>query len=762
MRTTRLPLALLACLSAACVTNSDDNIDTQESDLKCLPAMCGNPPPPNTCASATGLVTVSPPNINLGQSVTVSWTTNVPKNCEATFTLNGLTVAGSGSQVFTPKADGSYTLMVVDKIVSQASFTVAIPQSVYITGSTIDDRALFLKAIGIDGEHVGLGPDVDLDLSGRESIPIGRNVTISGEMPIFQRLDFFTLPGPITIGNVPMVPARDARSLGPRVHTSTRPSPLFIADCRHRDSDPPDSTPPANIRIENFRIEGPDMDTIDGDDKLEHGINLESCVNVDIGNMELSGWSGAAIYIADAERREMGPQDILIHDSYIHNNQHVGKDGYGIDHTTYAWSKIEHNVFDNNRHSITAYGQPGNGYWADENLVLFGGGHHDTIGKEYIQVFDVHGDDNCGPHSSAWNCGNAGTQHWFLNNAFQFTHDVSIGIRGTPTIGDVISGNVFTQGSQDDAIMLKQGETNISIFDNTYGVNTFGEYGVCDIDGDGKDDLFLATGASFWFKSAGKMQWTFLSNFTERLKDVRLGDFDGDHRCDVLAIDHGTNQFEIAKGGSGPWTPIPGYTSDITMDQLAVGDFDGDKVSDIFRRDGNGQWWAISPNRWTWKPLQSSDVPLDHLRFGDFDGDGVTDVLGSSGGQWSISWGALSTWQPAGSGLNDDLSRVYVGNVDGVPGDDVIRYQYTGAGYGQWDVSSGARTGWAKLASVTLPVDGSNDDLDLRQPAAYAKTFLGHFSGGTTTDLLVVDPYRWGQLSTVANRAFGPWGFYQY
>jgi hypothetical protein len=504
---------------------------------------------------------------------------------------------------------------------------------------------------------------------------------------------------------------------------------------------------------------------MDGDDKLERGIQIDSCLGVEIANMELSGWSGAAIYIADGQGRQLGPDTVRIHDNFIHHNQHVGGNGYGVDHSVGAYSRIEHNVFDWNRHAITSSGKPGTGYMANENLVLAGGGHHDTFFNSYTQLFDVHGDANCPdipPFDHTWQCGNAGDQYWFTNNAFQYTNDHAIKIRGTPRIQDIISGNVFTQDSQDGAIDTTQGYTNIYVGPNTYGVNTFGEYGVCDFDADGKDDLFLATGASFWFKSAGKMQWTYLSNYTERLSQVRLGDFNGDRRCDVLAINHGTNNWEIASGGSGPWTALPGNYAGIPIEELATGDFDGDHVTDIFRRAPDGQWWAISPGRWGWTALQSSSTPLDHLRLGDFDGDGITDVLGSNGGQWAISWSARTPWQATGSGLNDDLSRVVIANVDGVPGDDVVRYTATTFGDGRWDVSSGAHTSWHTRATYSWPTDSSSIDPKVRAPALFARTFLGRFAGTPSADVLVVDAVRVGRISTSTSPALGGYGLYTY
>ena len=82
-------------------------------------------------------------------------------------------------------------------------------------------------------------------------------------------------------------------------------------------------------------------------------------------------------------------------------------------------------------------------------------------------------------------------------------------------------------------------------------MHTAGEYGVCDFDGDGRDDLFLATGVSWWYLSSAKMHWTFLNAHPERLQEVKLGDFNGDHRCDVFTV-HG-DSWDVSSGGTDIW-----------------------------------------------------------------------------------------------------------------------------------------------------------------------------------------------------------------
>lgn len=121
---------------------------------------------------------------------------------------------------------------------------------------------------------------------------------------------------------------------------------------------------------------------------------------------------------------------------------------------------------------------------------------------------------------------------------------------------------------------------------NTYKIDTYGKYGVCDFDGDGIDDLFLATGVSWWYMSGAKMHWTFLNSHPEQLDQVLLGDFNGDHRCDVLTV-HG-NSLDISSGGTDVRRPLG--VSGVSLSELQVGDFNGDGtwISSAAPQMGNG------------------------------------------------------------------------------------------------------------------------------------------------------------------------------
>ncbi len=92
-----------------------------------------------------------------------------------------------------------------------------------------------------------------------------------------------------------------------------------------------------------------------------------------IDNCELAGWSHAAIDLR-------GGDGHLVQHCFIHHNQRQGL-GYGICHDV-AFSTIERNLFDWNRHSIAGTGRPGSGYVARHNVER---------GTSLSHLFDMHG-----------------------------------------------------------------------------------------------------------------------------------------------------------------------------------------------------------------------------------------------------------------------------------------------------------------------------------------------------------------------------------
>lgn len=708
---------------------------------------------PDYCAGATATVTASPTSISFGGSTTVTWSVNVPAGCTTPVKLNGEAVAASGSKVVKPLSNYSAVVQIGSNTLAVTSVNVVLPSTVRIKGNTDDWKGLLVQAVGTANTRVILESNIDMDLTGYENIVVRQGVTLTSEKPAVtgELSPMYRFIGDYSL---PTVPARDARTLGPRLYTNSRPKPLFHIDCAY-----PESLWGDNVKFSNFRLQGPHYETMEGDDNLERGIMITSCTGVDISTMEVSGFSGQAIYVSDPKLRQVGPDAVRVHDNFLHHNQHEGGNGYGVDVGASAWVTIERNVFDFNRHAIAASGKLGTSYIADHNLVLKGGGVHNKWYNHYTHEFDVHGDANCDylPGEWAehiWNCGNAGDYFEFTNNAFQYTSDHAIKLRGVPRQKAKIFGNVFAHDSVGDAVETFS-STNVEIGPNRADVDPFGKYGVCDFDGDGTDDLFLATGTSWWFSSGGKMHWTYLNSHNETLDQVGLGDFDGDKRCDVFAVNKATGAWQLSKSGSAPWTTL---SESVPFDQLRFGDFNGDKITDVFRRAPNGQWSFISPGLSGWTTLASSSLQLADLRFGDFNGDGLTDVMKRNSEGYQVSLSGTSTWQPWSSQTHD-LSNVLIADVDGFPGDDIVRYVPTSAISGRFEVSSQGRNPFTTFATMSWP---DTAVMQAFKPAYSVRSIVGRLNGWTKDDLLAIDYTRMGQVFSTAAGAFVAHSRYAY
>lgn len=668
-----------------------------------------------------GQLTASPQTVHVGGESLLTWSVNKPSTCPMTVLINGSPVTGStGTIAVTPGVTTVYTLSVFldlidDVVITLTSTTVTVNTDVCrIAGNTTFWKDALVQCLAKDGAIVIVEPQVDMDLTGYNPIYISENVRFTSD-----EID-------------PPSQRRTGTALGPRLFTKSIAKPLFYIRCTEDGSFRGD-----HVQISGLRIIGPHFGSAEGDSNLEKAIQVTSCLNVEIYNNEIAGWSGQAIYVSEAPEnpRMLNPDAVWIHDNFIHHNQHIGGNGYGVVTQGGAYARIERNVFDFNRHAIASSGKAGTGYYAANNLVLKGGGYHGKLFNTYTHQFDIHGDANCpSTFHHLWNCGNAGDQYFYYDNTFQYTRDKAIKIRGVPRVAATIGGNVFAHGSVGGAIELYS-KTRVTVLPNKADYDTYGRYGVCDLDGDKKDDFFLPTRKTWWSMSAARMHWVFLKAATDRLETTGLGDFNGDKRCDVLGA-NGTGWF-TSSGGTGDWIKLPG-TYNIPFEQLRFADFNGDGRTDIFRRDSSGQWSVISPGVHGWRNLQSSSFPLSALRFGDFTGDGIADVLSLAGGHWSISISGTGSWTKLNS-LSTSLSSLFIADVNNDKTDDIVRINFSGMNKGTWQVSWGGKTAWKSLVTVTVPSPSIS-------PLVTPRAFVGQFAGSGGDDLLLVDYRRNGYL----------------
>jgi hypothetical protein len=625
-------------------------------------------------------------------------------------------------------------------------------------------RDSVIQHVGMDGATIRLGPNVDMDFSDlpADALPIqfGRCVTLTS-------VANFTDDMPAA--------ARSPRSLGPilRYGLDRRPDSseaFFEIRCF------PAEKMNDGARISGFRLYGPSFDQ---QSEINNGINVIRCVDVVIANMEIAGWGGDGINIQDDPGQDHGwalnvpggrishSEQIQVRNSFFHHNQHPtnegSAEGYGVNVGHGAWALIVQNVFDFNRHGIATPGDVG-GYRAERNLVLKGGGYHGGTGNTYTHSFDVHGVSNCpswcwpGDCNHLFNCGAAGIQFSYLENAFQYTKDNNIKLRGKPAFQAYIDRNVFPQG-QGDAIALRTSE-NVSIGSgNIEGFDSFGKYGICDFDGDAIDDLFLPTGATWWFSSSGMFHWSYLNRQTARLANVRLGYIDGDLRCDVL-VQHG-RQWQVYSGGAGNPETLGSFG--VPLEDVVLGRFDPSqrdhrpgatrRTTHAFRRDTDGQWYVTPLSGVNWVPVQSSGMPMSQLRFGDFTGDGVTDVLAVVNGRWSISESAASSWRVLNPTLGEPIENVLIANMDGDDNvDDIFKVERRFVGGRRGDTRAAVRLWrsrngsdpWVEWKRYIFDYDRSSETIGTGW--AFAARF-GADSGGAT---IVLGPDRRGNFHSAS------------
>ncbi|QSA95631.1 VCBS repeat-containing protein [Methylococcus sp. EFPC2] len=639
--------------------------------------------------------------------------------------------------------------------------------------------------VGIANRTIVLGPNVELDFTGASPDQLPLNFGPCVTLTSAQAFDTGTSAASTASPDTLPPPARTPRSLGPLLkfgpHRSDDEKVFLSVDCPAPDPQLPPGPTNDNVRISGFRLYGPRFGQ---QYDYDIGILVHRCLNVEISNMEIAGWGGQGIQIldeGDAEHQpaegpgqqppnngpgeRIGhPEQVRVFHNYIHHNQHPRMlsnshtAGYGVEVHHGAWARVYENLFDFNRHAIAAAGDTG-GYEALRNLVLKGGGDHWPYFGIHTHQFDIHGTGDNGFG------GRAGVRFEYANNAFQYQAGNAIKIRGRPQEAVNIHDNVFPhEGLEndwgDDAIAVEN-RSDLDVIhlgpNNTINNDSYGNYGVCDFDGDGIDDLFLATGQTWWFSSYGEFPWSYLSARTERLNQVRLGYFDADNRCDVLTESNG--EWVIASGGTGPWQSIGAFGAPLS--EVTFGRFDPSvrdhrpgatrRTTHAFRRMPSGQWQVTSLSAPAWQNIQSSSFPMSKLRFGDFTGDGVTDVLALQNGRWSISQSGQGRWQRLNPSLADDVSSLYVADLNNNNIDDLIKLERKVGYLGKdtvketftWWVSDDGRTRWRKLKSYTF-----QRSTRASLPPVFA--FAGRFGAAPGGGVLLTDHGRIGRFYSEA------------
>ena len=472
-----------------------------------------------------------------------------------------------------------------------------------------------------------------------------------------------------------------------------------------------------NVRVTGLHLRGPSRSS-DGDQEQSNGIRVPEHVvqGTIIDHNDISDWTWRGVYVI-AGQAESNPADLECTDTstprfrpsvtwisrnFIHHNRQQEK-GYGVNANSGAFPLIDGNVFYENRHAIAGTASTSHtGYRAWHNFVLSVAPLQRGI--FHTHDFDMHGTDSGGKG------GRAGGYMDLYKNTFLGTNRHNFEVRGTPCDFVEFRNNVSLQ-EQWDALSL-----DVGIFGSgsvTWVIppepeqfelpNPTNQLGVGDFDGDGVQDMFIATGTAWYYSPHAVAEWRLINDNPDRLETLRFGDFDGDGRTDVL----GKNGLDlvVSWGGVSEWEKV--NELDAPISDLAVGDFDESGQADIFYADGES--WFVAYDNGPFVQTQTSSFRVKDLRFGDFNGDGQTDVFGVVSNAWRVSYSATSTWTFLRSKLTDKVDALWIADFDGNGTDDILTYAIqvvspatTPVVVYNWKVSRDGTTGWKPLLKTTL------------------------------------------------------------
>jgi hypothetical protein len=580
----------------------------------------------------------------------------------------------------------------------------APPTSGFVT--VVDEASLFCAAQCGWGTVVQIDPSQDLVLT----TPLLTNVTVrDGTTVRGYRSQTFNGPEMLTC----VAPQYNSLPAGDL--------PFFLATGNE-------------VRFTGFRLQGPDGDSRCGqvtnsasEPAIEVSRNdLAALPSVWIDHMEISHWpNDPGVFVADPNQNaQLNPSTppglptdtpaVLMVGNFMHNNQ------TGVNSGGALFSQIRANVFYGGENQLqpvsSREGGCLGGYAAMDNLFLT------ETGKHSSDDVDMHGSFSLNSDASSWDSGLTGDYFDVGWNTFLKTVDV---INPFGLVNGNFIANVNQRGSScrfigiHDNVFLQAEGTAIRDAGNAAV-----EYGnineqdpaqlllVGDFDGDKVDDVFLATGAAWYYSSGGQAEWRYLNRAHDPASALLLGDFDGDGRTDVLAV-HGPN-IDVSWAGVSAWQTINQTAWPIA--DLAVGDFDGDGRSDLLLTTGT-QWFLASGGR-NWKkwPVSYPDK-IPNLRFGHFtDRCGTqTQILRVQKGQWQVTCLGMNSWKPigaapvdsanglvagdfAGNGFTDLAESVFISsNPSGQapqPGP-LYQWQYTSPGHG---------SSWSPLGTYSSPI----------------------------------------------------------
>ena len=165
--------------------------------------------------------------------------------------------------------------------------------------------------------------------------------------------------------------------------------------------------------------------------------------------------------------------------------------------------------------------------------------------------------------------------------------------------------------------------------------------GAGDVDGDGKADLLLSTGATlgYWIMDGGTVlrKATGLAIPADRPALVATGDFNGDHRVDLLWKPASSRSLVMSLGDGQGFTTVPVRDYAVGWEVWGAGDIDADGRSDILLVNPGSRFFAYwtmdgaTPVRYSqvFRLPGGAELPsrFGPVTVGDYNGDGRLDLV---------------------------------------------------------------------------------------------------------------------------------------
>lgn len=553
----------------------------------------------------------------------------------------------------------------------------------------------------------------------------GPNTVI--QIPPGTEIDYDDLPVPLAIPQgVTLRGDRRGVLLGPLIWLKTGHDSRCDANQQNCDDPGLFAMAAPDSRITGLRLQGPGR-APNGHQPAVKGINGTEGFAEIVDRNDLSDWTLTAVDLKGGEADQMTcpsalpklAQLIHVFRNHIHDNlqnHYKASEGYGLAAGSGAYPWVMGNMFQKNVHSITSDGYAYSGYAAAGNLFVAGNTSVDT---------DVHGPNGI-PGDTHHDGGISGlgaqvTGNTYLRTATG-TSQNNFSLRGVPCSGALATfvGNVTRLGVSDAvAVIPSGGSKSVAWVNETPDVpyvRVNSRFSASDplktllvgnFDGDrnaageARDDLFLATGAAWYYSPGGNAEWRFLSAKTETADTLLIGDFDGDGRADVFT--QIGDQWMVSWGGRSDWQllsenhranlPQP----DRGMMDFVIGDFVGDSRADVFYADGT-TWWVSDGGVGPFVPYATSGYTREKLAFGDFDGAGKIEVAGVVDNQWMyVPSQGVHQWTPLRPKLTDTMKGLIVADFDGDGIADIagqIEENINGSLQTVWKISLGGRGSW--------------------------------------------------------------------